>query len=223
MIITYLSGEFVKVQFGEITLAFNPPSKDSKLKVSRFGADIALVSLNHPDFNGVEQVSHGDRKPFVIQGPGEYEIQEVVVRGFATTSNYGNEPERISKDEIRTGKVNTVYTVVLEGMKLVFVGALSSPALPAELKEELDDIDVLFIPTGGGSVLSAAEANKLAVALEPRLVIPVHYAGLSDSNALKQFLREAGEEKAAPQEKLTLKKKDLEGKEGEVVVLKAAP
>jgi len=85
----------------------------------------------------------------------------------------------------------------------------------------LDDIDVLFVSTGGNGVLSAVDANKLAVALEPRLVIPMHYAGLADTAALKQFLKEAGEEKITPQEKLTLKKKDLEGKEGEVIVLKA--
>lgn len=211
MIITYLGGEFVKVQFGDITLAFNPLSKDSKLKAARFGADIALITLNHPDFNGVEAVTHGERKPFVISGPGEYEIKDVVVRGFPTESSYGGEK-----------RINTVYTVALEGMKLLFIGALSSAALPVELKEKLDEIDILFVPTGGNGVLSAADANKLAVALEPRLVIPMHYAGLADSAALKQFLKEAGEEKTTPQEKLTLKKKDLEGKEGEVVVLKPA-
>ena len=219
MIITYLGGEFVKVQFGDTVLAFNPPSKDSKLKTSRFGADVALISINHSDCNGVETVSLGNKQPFVIQGQGEYEIKGVVVRGFATDSDYG-EPERISKDEIRTGKhINTVYTVDLEGMKLCYLGALSSGELPAELKEELDEIDILFVPIGGEDVLAPAAANKLAVALEPHLVIPIHFEGVGDKNALKQFLKEAGEEKSTPQDKLTLKKKDLEGKEGEVVVL----
>ena len=46
MIISYFGGEFVKVQFGETVLAFNPPSKNSKLKTVRFGADIALGTLN---------------------------------------------------------------------------------------------------------------------------------------------------------------------------------
>ena len=92
MIISYLGGEFVKVQFGDITLAFNPPSKDSQLKTARFGADIALSALNHSDFNGVETVTHGDRAPFVIRGPGEYEVKDVTVRGFATESRYGAKP-----------------------------------------------------------------------------------------------------------------------------------
>lgn len=216
MIITYLGGEFVKVQFGDVVLAFNPPSRDSKLRVSRFGADIALISANHPDFNGVDTVTHGDHRPFVISGPGEYEIKGIVVRGFATDSVY----DLRSSTEGKTF-INTVYTVALEGMKLCFLGALSSAELPADLKEELDEIDVLFVPIGGESVLTPAAADKLAVALEPRLVIPIHFEGIGDKNSLKQFLKESGEEKATPQEKLTLKKKDLEGKEGEVIVLKA--
>ena len=53
--------------------------------------------------------------------------------------------------------------------------------------------------------------------LEPKLVIPMDY----DSASLKSFLKELGEEKAEVVEKLTLKRKDLDGKEGEVIVLKA--
>ncbi len=211
MIITYLGGEFIKVQFGDTVLAFNPPSKDSKLKASRFGADVALVSLNHPDMNGAEQVGHSGRAPFVISGPGEYEIKGVVVRGFPTESLFDGEK-----------RINTVYTVDLEGMKLCFLGALSSPELPSELKEELDEVDILFVPIGGDGVLTPSFAEKLSVTLEPHLVIPMHFEGLGAAGSLKQFLKEAGEEKAEMQEKLTIKKKDLEGKEGEVVVLKPA-
>ncbi len=211
MIITYLGGEFVKVQFGDTVLAFNPPSKESKLKATRFGADVALISLNHPDMNGVEQVAHGGRQPFTITGPGEYEIKSVVVRGFATESMFGGEK-----------RINTVYTVDLEGMKLCFLGALSSPDLPAELKEELDEVDILFVPIGGEGVLTPSQAEKLSVTIEPHLVIPMHFEGMGSPGSLKQFLKEAGEEKTEIQDKLTLKKKDLEGKEGEVVVLKPA-
>ncbi len=210
MIITYLGGECVKVQFGDTVLAFNPPSKESKLKTSRFGADVVLVTINYPDCNGADTAVYGDRRPFAVQGPGAYEVRGVVIKGFPTESRYGGEP-----------RVNTVYTVALEGIKLCFLGALSSPELPGELKEELDEIDVLFVPIGGDGVLSPGAANKLAVMLSPKLVIPIHFAGLGESNALKLFLKEAGEEKTQTQEKVTLKKKDLEGKEAEVVVLDA--
>ncbi|MSR78804.1 MAG: hypothetical protein EXS59_01520 [Candidatus Taylorbacteria bacterium] len=209
MIITYLGAEQFKIQFGDTTIALNPVSKESKLKSARFGADIALVTLNDPDFNGVESVTHGDRKPFAVTGPGEYEIKGIFVKGFKSDSHYGN------SKEVRT---NTIYSIALEGMNLCFLGALDSKDLSAETKESLDDIDVLFVPIAGEGVLSATMAYELAVKLEPRLIIPMHYTDAHDKN-LKTFLKEAGEEGTKPEEKLTLKKKDLDGKEGEVVVL----
>lgn len=206
MIITYLGLEFFKVQFGDMTLAFNPISKDSKVKTSRFGADIALITTNHPDLNGADQASLGNKMPFVISGPGEYETKGIFIKGFVSSSKYGGEDH-----------INTIYMVSLEGMNICFLGALSSADLKNDTKEALDEIDVLFVPIGGAGVLAASEAYRLAVSLEPKIIIPMHY----DDASLKTFLKEAGE-KVEPVDKLTLKKKDLEGKEGDVVVLNPA-
>ena len=68
MIITYQGIESFKVQFGDIVLSFNPISKNSEHKSSSFGADIVLISINHPDMNVSEQASRGENKPFVISG-----------------------------------------------------------------------------------------------------------------------------------------------------------
>lgn len=200
MVISYLGGECFKVSQGDLTLAFNPPSKDSNLKASKFGADIALVSHDHEDFSGVENAAFGEREPFVINGPGEYEVRGVAVRGFGVQNEYDG-----------TKGMNTIYSVMLEGMNLCFLGALSSKELPAAAKQELDDIDILFLPL---DTMGYDEANKLAVQLEPKAVIPMHYT----QESLKSFLKEAGKS-AQPQEKLTVKKKDLDGKEGEIIVL----
>ncbi len=204
MVITHLGGESFKVQFGDITLAFNPVSKDSKKwKSSKFGADVALISTNHADMNGVDQVSFGDKRAFSITGPGEYEVKDVFIKGFKSESKYGDED-----------RINTIYSVSLENMNLCFLGALSKD-VPSEAVESIDGIDILFVPVGGNGVLSPSEAAKVAVKLGPKLVIPMHY----DAASLKSFLKESGEEKVVPVDKLTLKKKDLEGKEGDVVVL----
>lgn len=207
MIITYFGGEFFKVQFGDTVLAFNPISKDSKLKPSRFGADIVLSTTYHEDFNGIDQVSHGDKKPFVISGPGEYEVREVFIKGLASESKYGG------KDLI-----NTIYTVSLENMNICFLGAINTPELKNETVEALDEIDILFVPIGGEGVIDPVKAYKLAVSLEPKIIIPMHYGDIGNKDALKVFLKEAGENpKAEP--KLTLKKKDLEGKEGDIMLI----
>ena len=100
MIITYHGSEFIKAQTGDVVVAFNPVGRKSTFKESRFGSDIALVSLNHHDFNGVEQLTYKDKEPFVISGPGEYEVHGVFVKGLLTKSKYDK------KDCI-----NTVYTM----------------------------------------------------------------------------------------------------------------
>ena len=213
MIITYLGGEFVKVQFGDTILAFNPISKDSSLKSAKFGADIVLSSLNNPDMNGADQVTFGDKKPFSITGPGEYEVRGVFIKGLPSESNYDG-GTTASKDKF----INTIYTVELEGMNICFLGGVNQTDLPKETDEEIDDVDILFVPIGGNGVLDAAKAYKLAVSMEPGIIIPIHYGDLGAKDALKVFLKEAGEN-PAPIAKLTLKKKDLEGKDAEVVIL----
>jgi L-ascorbate metabolism protein UlaG (beta-lactamase superfamily) len=238
MVITYLGAEFFKVQFGDITLAFNPISKDSalvsgpaKLKASRFGADIVLVSAYHEDFNGIDQVTFGDKKPFVVSGPGEYEVKGVFIKGLLSQSGYGqatgNGKLNLSANAVPL--INTIYTVSLENMNICFLGALNTPELANDTVEALDEIDILFVPIGGDGVLEPAKAYKLAVSLEPKIIIPMHYGDMggkgatasAGKDALKAFLKEAGEN-PAPVAKLTLKKKDLEGKEGDIVVLESS-
>lgn len=222
MVITYHGAECFKIQFGDTIVAYNPISKEGELPATRFGADIALISTNHANMNGVDQVSFGDRTPFVIDGPGEYEVKGITVRGFPSVTSYGAKTGAPNSAQGETGetKMNAMYRLTMEGMNLVFVGALSSPNIPTESKEVFDDVDILFVPIGGDGVLSPADAYKLAVGAEPKLIIPMHFEALGEKGALDAFLKEAGE-KVEPLDKLTLKKKELEGKEGDIVVLQS--
>jgi L-ascorbate metabolism protein UlaG (beta-lactamase superfamily) len=206
MIITHHGGQCFKVSFGNTTLAFDPISKKSTLSPVKFGSDVALISMHHPDFDGADQVAHGNREPFVIEGPGEYEVGEVTVRGYGIKTVY---------DKVE--RINTLYQVVLEDMNIVFLGALSDPEIDPKILGELGNIDILFVPIGGGDVLGVPQASKLAVKLEAKLVIPMHY----DAAALKSFLKEESSEEVKPVEKLTLKKKDVDIMTGEIAVLTA--
>ena len=115
--------------------------------------------------------------------------------------------------------INTLYLLSLDGIKICFLGALNSAELSPEIMESIEDIDILFVPIGGEGVLDASSAYKLAVKLEPKVIIPMHFGDVGNKNALKTFLKEGGEESTKAEEKLTLKKKDLEGKEGDIIVL----
>src|SRR3989338_7796891 len=114
MVITYFGKQFLKVGQGDLTIAVNPPSKDSGIKAPRFGADIALVSANIPEANGVDNLSFGEKMPFVIDGPGEYEMKEISIRGFQ--SEYKRKEQ---------SKINTIYTIDIDGINLCFLGFLS--------------------------------------------------------------------------------------------------
>jgi len=211
MVITHHGGQCFKVTFGDLTLVFDPISKGGTLPGVRFGADIALVSRNHPNMNGLAEVAYGEKEPFAITGPGEYEKEGVTVQGFLTKSQYG-----LGKGQ--TDAVNTVYAVKLEGMTLVHLGALSDTALSLDAREAIDEIDVLFVPVGGDGVLDAAEAGKLATFLEPKIIIPMHWSGMGQGGALEAFIKEEGGE-SEKVDKLTLKKKDAAEKDGAIIVV----
>ena len=106
----------------------------------------------------------------------------------------------------------------VDGMKICFLGCLKQDLTP-EQKEVIDEVDILFVPASSSEdVLNAYDANKLATKLEPKLVIPMDY----DDASLKLFLKESGTDisKVEKVEKLTIKRKDIEGKQNEVVVFK---
>lgn len=211
MVITHYGGQCFKVTFGDLALVFDPIAKGSALSPSRFGADIALVSRDHPDMNGISEVTYGGKVPFAITGPGEYERQGVVIQGFLSKSKY-------SLVKGQTEAVNTIYSVALEDMTLVHLGALSDTELSKEAREGIGEIDVLFVPVGGGGVLSPDAAHELAISLEPKIIIPMHWSGIGDKGALDAFLKESGNG-SDKIEKLTLKKKDLAGLEGSILVI----
>ena len=208
MIITYFGKQFFKIGQGEMVVAFNPVSKSSKTGISaHFGSDIAFITTNHPDYNGIEQLSHGEREPFAVTGPGDYEVKDIFIKGV------------MSNAEIAGKKyINTIYALSIDNMNIVFLGALSDTEISKEAWEVIDGPDILFIPVGDKGLLDAKQSAKLASSLEPKMIIPMDY----DSASLKAFLKEIGEEKAEVVDKLTLKRKDLDNKESEVVVLKSS-
>lgn len=209
MVITYHGLQCFKVTSGDLTIAFNPFSKESAkkhdLKEVKFGADVVFVSMNHGDFGAIEQVTYGEKIPFKVAGPGEYEVGDLTIRGFGVKTSYDGEEY-----------FNTIYQVSLEGTTLLFLGALAQEKLDPAILGALGEIDILFVPVGGGDVLDGSAASALGVKLEARVIIPMHY----EKGSLTAFLKEEGVD-AKAQDKFTIRKKDLLTLEGEVVVLES--
>ncbi len=203
MIITYYGNQFFKIAQGDTVVAINPPSKESGVNPAKFGSVIALSTTSHPLYNGFETVTHGENVPFVISGPGEYECAGVLIKGKGTLTHIGEK-------EYNT----TIFSLVIEDTKIGFLGPIDKPLMAADY-EVLSGTDILFVPIGGEGVLTPAEANKVANAIEPKIIIPMDYT----KDTLKQFLKEAAEDDVEPLDKLTIRRKEIAEKKGDVIVL----
>ena len=206
MVITYAGGYCFKLTSGDTTIAVNPPSGASFFKVSKFGADVVLVATHHPDWSGVETASHGGKEPFVIRGPGAYEVGDVTATGYASEGALGGETNEYA---------NTIYNVLFDGMDILFLGALSTGKLSHEVRSNLDEVDIVFVPVGG-KTLDPKTAHDLVVSLEPKLIVP-YAVGARDE--LKLFLKTAGAPDSKPVDKLTLRSKDIALMSGEIALI----
>jgi len=193
MVITYYGAACFRVQSGETVIAFAPPSKESKFKAPRFQTDIALINCNHPDYNGRDVLSAKDEKKpvFIIDGAGEYEVAGIYIKGISTP---------------------TIYIVSFEDIVLCHLGAFTEKNLGPEIKEEIGEVDVLFVPIDENDGQKAA---WLISQIEPKIAIPMNYKEAD----LKHFLKEFGNNSIKPEEKLTIKKKDLSEEKTQVVAL----
>lgn len=209
MIITYLGKECIRLQTGDTVIAINPPDKKSDFKVSGFGSDICLISLPHEDFNGSDTAAYGEKKPFVISGPGEYETMEILIEGYPIHASLDGEDA-----------IGTAYAFTFDGMKICHLGPIAQPELSQEMKEALDgNVDICFVPIGGKTVITPEQAYKLAKHLGSKVIIPIDYGKDQTKESLQQFLKVSSAKNKDAVDKLTVKLKDILNKESEVTIL----
>lgn len=209
MIITYHGKQFFKLSQGDTTIAINPLSKENTLdiKPTKFGSDVALSSVRHPDYEGFDNTEYNGKEPFKIYGPGSYEVNGNSYVGFQSIA-------KIDDKEF----INTIYFFELEGISFCFLGNLSTPEIDQKTKEYIEDVDVIFVPIGGAGTLDPVQASKVIKFFSPKIVIPMDYGSDRDQGSLDTFLKEVSS-KAQAEAKYVFKKKDLDTLAGHVVVL----
>lgn len=185
--------------------------QETGLKLPNLSADILLVSHNHKDHNAISDVKG---TPFVINGPGEYEVKEVFVQGI---------PAFHDDESGKKRGLNTIYLIEAEDMKFCHLGDLGQKQLTDEQLERIDGVDVLMIPVGGDFTIDSSAAQKIISQIEPKIVIPMHYSLPKlkmKIDEVSKFLKTMGKPSIAAVEKLVVKDSTLP-KEGamEIVVL----
>ncbi len=124
-----------------------------------------------------------------IEGPGEYEIGDFSIRGIAATRHLDAETDE---------KQTTVYRIEVGDVRIVLVGNISPIKLTEEQLENIGVVDILVVPIGGnGYTLDATSAVGLLRQIDPKVVIPIHYADDAlkyevSQDPLETFVKELG-------------------------------
>lgn len=201
-----------KTGSGKVKIVLDPyDPKMVGLPFKKVEANLVLVSHDHGDHNRSDQIG-GD--PYLISGPGEYEVKGVKVTGIPSFHDEAQGTKR--------GK-NTIYVLEAEGIFVCHLGDLGH-SLSDEQVSLIGKVDVLLVPVGGFYTLDAPQALAVVSQLEPLIVVPMHYKvpGLSKSLEVladvSDFLKEVGQE-ASREKILKIEKNSLPQEEMRVVVL----
>lgn len=218
MEITYLGHSCFRIK-GKKSIIVTDPYEHPRLgfKMPRVSADIVTVSHHHLDHNNIAAVKGTTKRkePFVVDGPGEYEIGGVSIFGIASFHDKSN--------GVKRGE-NTIYLITIDSLRLAHLGDLGHKLTEAEL-EEVNGVDILFIPIGGTYTINDNEAIEVIGQVEPAIIIPMHYKttdmkpDFGIEITVDDFLKTIGEETNKAKDKLIISKDKLP-EEREIVVLK---
>jgi L-ascorbate metabolism protein UlaG (beta-lactamase superfamily) len=194
-----------------VKITIDPYDEQIGLKPPSLEADILLITHNHHDHNNIKAIKG---TPFLISGPGEYEIKGVFIQGIFSFHDNAQGKER--------GE-NTIYTLESEGIKVCHLGDLGQKELTDEQLEKIGNVDILMIPIGGVYTISAKEATKVISQIEPKIVIPMHYQIPKlkiKLESLDKFLKMMGIKSPEVSKKISISQKNLPTEGMKVIILK---
>ena len=129
-------------------------------KIEGVPADLLLVTHEHADHNAVEAIA-GD--PRVIRSTaGTFDDVVAIASEHDDAAGTKRGP-------------NTIFRFTLGGAQICHLGDFGQPALRPEQRAAIGDVDILFVPVGGGPTIGGEAAAELVRELSPRLVVPMHY------------------------------------------------
>lgn len=141
---------------------------------------------------------------FSAEMPGEYEIAGVVIRGIAARSHMDEQGKHSA----------VIYTIQADDTKVAILGHIY-PELTEDQLEQIGLVDVAVVPVGGnGYTLDGAGALKVLKQVEPKVVIPTHYADKAikyevPQNGLEESVKSLGMEISETTAKFKIKPAEL--------------
>jgi L-ascorbate metabolism protein UlaG (beta-lactamase superfamily) len=168
-----------------------------------------IVTFSHPDDapvargkpkgklsrDGTTLIPSSLDSAFVLDGPGEYEVKEVLVTGVRTY-----------RDDVRGAEhgKGVSFVVEIDGVHTIHLGEIGH-LLSEEKVGDIGTVDIACVPVGGR--LSPTKAAALIAQLDPKIVVPMTLCDDETdrecAEALAKFLHEMGAE-PTPQPKLSV-------------------
>lgn len=217
MDISYLGHSSFKLKFKSGTVVTDPFDSSVGFSMASVSADLVTVSHDHFDHNNVSSVSGTARRdnPFIINEPGEYEVEGVSVFGYPSFHDDKKGSER--------GE-NNIFVIQGEGIRVVHLGDLGH-SLSEKFIEKLDGVDILLVPVGGHFTIDSKIALSIIETISPSIAIPMHYRTsehnsetFKDITDLDTFINLYGGEVRKVEDKLTVNKLSLSEDQTEVYV-----
>ena len=193
MDVTWLGHGCFRLRGRSAAVVTDPFPPSIGLKLPKLDADLVTISHEHENHSYTQVM----RDSYEIRGPGEYEVAGVSVIGVPTF----HDAEKGAKQ----GR-NTIYLIEIDDVRICHLGDLGHSLGDAEA-EVIASPDVLLVPVGGHNAINAAQAAEIVRQLEPRFVVPMHYAipGLKlELDPLDRFLKEMAVTASEPQAKLSV-------------------
>lgn len=123
-----------------------------------------------------------------IERPGEYEVGDFTIKGVAARRHIDTDSD---------DKIATIYSIEFDNIRIGLLGNVAAD-LDEDQQEALGVLDILILPVGGnGYTLDATSAASIVRQLDPKVVIPVHYADTAlryevPQDTLDTFTKELG-------------------------------
>ena len=188
-----------RIRGSQAIIITDPFPPESGYTLGKQTADIVTISHAHTSHNYVQGVSG---PPRVVKGPGEYEISGVLILGV-------NSYHDAVKGQSR-GK-NTIYLFEIDGVTICHLGDIGH-VIDDKSLEEIGKVDILMLPVGGVTTITAAMAAETIRKIEPKIVLPMHYqtpGSKLELDPVDAFLKEMAQPVTEPKPKLNINKNNL--------------